>query len=310
MRSGLCLPAESPRLPVVGEIFGADAPAAKPYEDAFRVGLRELGYVEGKNIIVLTRYANGDARRVPVLLRELIAHPVDVLVVSQKAVHAAKQSAKAIPIVCPTMSDPVGEGLAETLSRPGGNVTGISAVAPETNSKRLELLLEVVPNLKKLAVLIDGNDHGLMSELDEFRVLAHRVGVNVQSLAVRSAEEVGAALKTLDRDRPQALLVFDSAFTEQYSETILRFAAHRLPVVSEGRDWADAGAVLTYAPSYRGMWMRSATYVDRLLKGAKPSELPIEQPTKFELVVNLKTAKALGITIPESISVRADELIR
>jgi len=243
-------------------------------------------------------------------VHELIALHVDVLVVSPKAVHAAREATKEIPIVCPTMSDAVKEGFVTSMAHPGGNVTGVSLLGLETDLKRLELVMEVIPNLKKLALLLDGTDPALMSELETLLATARRVGVNVRVLAARNPEQLSSMLKTLKRERPQALMVIDSAFTEQHSSAILASAANRLPVVSEGKDWADRGALLTYAASYTGMWRRSATYVDKILKGAKPSELPIEQPIKFELVVNLKTAKALGITVPESVLLRSDEVIQ
>jgi ABC-type uncharacterized transport system substrate-binding protein len=307
---GLAYADEGRKLPTIGLIFGSDSSAAQPYEEAARAGLRDLGYIDGENVAILSRYANGDVRRVPVLLRDLIALPVDVLFVSPKAVQAAKKASRTIPIVCPTMDNAVRDGLVASLARPGANLTGISVLGTEADSKRLQLISEMVPNLRRLHVLFDATEPSAVSDVKELSTLARSVKVVLRALGVSSLEEIQAAFRTIETDRPQALIVFDNALTEQYIDVIMRFAAHRVPTISEGRDWAKAGALLTYAPDYHNMWKRGATYVDKILKGTKPADLPIEQPTKFELVVNLKTAKALGLTIPESILLRADEVIR
>ena len=216
----------------------------------------------------------------------------------------------AIPIVCPDMGNPVRDGLVASLAHPGGNLTGAYALDTETNAKRLELIIEAVPGMKTLAVMFDGGDVSLAANSKALRSLAQSVGVNVRTFAVRDLNEIQAALGAIERDRLKALMIFDNPLTETHLEAIMRSAAHRVAVVSEGRDWARAGALLTYGADYHDMWKHSAIYVDKILKGIKPGDLPIEQPTKFDLMVNVKTAKALGITIPESVLLRADEIIR
>jgi putative ABC transport system substrate-binding protein len=298
------------KTPIVGEIWFSDPTTVRPWDVAFRDGLHELGYVDGKNMTIVMRYANGDVARLPALLSELIALPVDVLVVNSKVVKAATASTKTIPIVCPSMGDPVRDGLVASLQHPGGNLTGGYGLIVEMQSKLLELTAELVPNISRIDVVFDADDASDVADAEEFRRLARRVEITARTLGVRDLKGVHEALKTIDRDRAQALIVFDDPLTDLHREPIMRFAQRRLPVISDGKDWAKAGAVLTYAPNYYEMWRRGAVYVDKIIKGAKAGDLAIEQPTKLELVVNLKTAKALGITIPESILLRADEVIR
>ena len=301
---------ESSKPPIIGEVWFVDPATSQPWDSVFQDGLRDLGYVEGKNITIIRRYANGDAAQLPALLKELIALPVDVLLVGSKTVKAATAATKTIPIVCPSMGDPVRDGLVASLQRPGGNLTGAYGLIVEMQSKLLELTTELVPNLQRVDVIFDADDASDNTDAEEFRALAHRVGVSVHTLGVRNLKDIRAALKTIERDRVQALIVFDDPLTDLHREPIMRHTQRRFPVISDGRDWAKSGAVLTYAPNYYEMWRRGAVYVDKIIKGAKAGDLAIEQPTKFELVVNLKTVKALGITIPESILVRADEVIR
>lgn len=277
---------------------------------AFREGLRELGYVDGKNVTIIARYANGDVTQVPTVIDQLIALPVDIIVVSPKAVQVAKQKTTTIPIVCPDMGNPVRDGLVTSLAHPGGNLTGAYALDTETNAKRLELAIELVPALKNVGVMFDATDLSLVANAKALRTLAQRIGVSVRSLAVRDWNEIRSALSRIERDRVQALMIFDNPLTELHLDAIMKLVAHRLPVVSEGRDWARAGALLTYGADYHDMWKHSAIYVDKILKGAKPGDLPIEQPTRFDLMVNMRTAKVLDVTVPQSILLRADEIIR
>lgn len=298
------------RLPRVGLVWFTNPSAADPYEKDFREGLRELGYVDGKNVTIITRYANADVARVPVVVDELIALPVDILAVTPKAVHVAKQRTATIPIVCPDMGNPVRDGLVASLARPGGNLTGGYALDTETNAKRLELIIEVIPAVKNVAVMFDANDGSLVANAKALASVGESVGVALRAFGVRDWDEIGNALGRIQRDRLQALVIFDNPLTELHLDAIMKRVAHRLPVVSEGRDWARAGALLTYGADYHDMWKHGARFVDRILRGAKPGDLPIEQSTKFDLMVNMRTAKALGITVPESILVRADEVIR
>ena len=308
--SGLAYSDEARKLPRIGQVWFSNQTIAGPYDSAFRDGLRELGYVDGKNVTIVARYANSDVTQVPVLLEQLISLPVDVIVVTPKAVQVARQRTTTIPIVCPDMNNPIRDGLVASLAHPGGNLTGGYALNTETDAKRLELIIEIVPGAKTVGVMFDGNDVSLLENANALRLLAQTVGVSVRTFAVRDWNEIQAAFSAIERDRLRALMIFDNPLTELHLEAIMRHAAHRLPVVSEGRDWAKAGALITYGADYHDMWKHSAVFVGKILKGAKPGDLPIEQPTKFELVVNLKTAKALGITIPESILLRADKVIR
>jgi ABC-type uncharacterized transport system substrate-binding protein len=308
--SGFAYADEARKLPRIGQVWFSNPSIAGPYDSAFRDGLRELGYVDGKNVTIVARYANSDVTQLPVLLDQLISLPVDVITVTPKAVQIARQKTTTIPIVCPDMGNPIRDGLVASLAHPGGNLTGGYALDTETNAKRLELMIEIAPGAKTLGVLFDGNDVSLVANANALRSLAQTVGASLHTFAVRDWSEIQAAFSAIERDRLQALMIFDNPLTEIHLEAIMRHAAHRLPVVSEGRDWARAGALLAYGADYHDMWKHGAVFVDRILKGAKPGDLPIEQPTKFDLLVNMRTAKALGIAIPQSILLRADEVIR
>jgi len=293
----------------VGLLWFTNPSLAKPYDDAFRDGLRTLGYIDGRNITIFPRYAQGDDARTSQLLKELIDLHVDVLVVNPKAVRAAMQATKVIPIVCPTLGDPVKEGFIKDLARPVGNFTGISAQAWETDSKRLELAGKLIPNLRHVALLFDASSVGDVTAASELRSVARGRGITLRLLGVRTVEEISGALANIEKSE-QALIIFDEPFTLLHREVIMRLAAHRLPVIGETKMWVEAGGVVAYAADAFENWRRSATYVDRILKGAKAGDLPIEQASKFELVVNLNAAKRFGIIVPQSILLRADEVIR
>jgi putative ABC transport system substrate-binding protein len=295
----------------IGEVWIQNEAGAAPYHQGWVEGLRQLGYVEGQNLILLTRYANGDESRLPLLLNELIRLQVDVLVVSARAIRPAQTATTTIPIVCATMNDPVSEGLVTSLGRPGGNVTGVSWQAPDTATKRLELAMELRPKLTRLAVLFDSNDRVAQLETEIVASAAQKAKISVGTFDVHGLTDVRAAFASMAKSRPQALHVVQTAITAGLREQIAALAIKaRVPMISGERSLAEAGGLLTYGPKLAPVLRRGAAYVDRILKGAKPADLPIEQPTKFELVVNLKTAKALGITIPQSILLRADEVIR
>jgi len=208
------------------------------------------------------------------------------------------------------MGNPIRDGLVASLAHPGGNLTGGYALDTETNAKRLELIIEISPGAKTLGVMFDGNDVSLLANAKALRALAQTIGVSVRTFPVHNWNEIQAAFSAIERDRLQTLMIFDNPLTEVHLDAIMRYVGHRLPVVSEGRDWAKAGALLAYGADYHDMWKHGAVLVDKILKGAKPGDLPVEQPTKFDLLVNMKTAKALGIAIPQSILLRADEIIR
>jgi putative ABC transport system substrate-binding protein len=304
---------EARDFPKIGELYGSNPSASKPYADAFRAGLRELGYVEGRNVIVLPRYANGNNARFPDLLAELLALDVDVLVVTPTAGQAAKQATETVPIVLPSSGDPVKEGFAVSLARPGGNITGLSSAAPETDQKRLELAIELMPGVKRLGVLFEAAPGIASSYADTsaFGVLARGHRVTLQRYEIKDLADVHRAIKKAVQDRIQVIIVVTTYLTVVHREVIIDgLAAERVPVVSGGREMAEAGALLTYAPDYFDMWKRTATFVDKILKGSKPGDLPMEQPTKFDLIVNQKMADRFGIAVPASVLVRADQVLR
>ena len=244
------------------------------------------------------------------VVNELLSIPVDVLYVSPRAENATTKATKKTPIICPELSNPTRDRTVAELARPGGNLTGLYSLTTETLTKRLELTLELRPGLKHIGVLFDGNHSSMAADADDLGKLINSRGLVPHMLEVGNLSEIQAALKRMQRLRIEALIVLDSALVELHQAFIMTAVGNQFPVVSEGKDWAKDGALLTYGHDSYDMWRRSATYVDRVLKGAKPADLPVEQATKFYLVVNLKTAKALGITIPESILLRADEVIR
>jgi putative ABC transport system substrate-binding protein len=295
----------------IGFLWVQDEAATAPYHQGWIDGLRELGYVEGKNVVLVTRYANGDESRFPSLLDELVHVPVDVLVVSSRAIRPALKATTTIPIVCATMNDPVSEGLVTSLARPGRNLTGVSWQAPDTATKRLQLALELRPKLRYLALVYDGNDNVAQRERDIVVTAARSFNVRVVPFDVRNLSDATSAFAAMAKDRPQAVHLVQTAIITALRVQIAALAINaRLPLVSAERSMAEAGGVLTYGPKLAPVLKRGAVYVDRILKGATPQELPIEQASEFELVVNLKSAKAIGVTVPQSILSRADYVIR
>jgi putative ABC transport system substrate-binding protein len=278
----------------------------------FREGLRDLGYIEGRNILIEYRWADGKYERFPALIAELAALKVDVIVTAgTPAALAVKKTTPSIPLVMAAAGDPIGVGLVASLARPGGNVTGLSAIAPELEGKRLELLREVVPKLSHIAVLWNPDNPFLAGSLKEIKTAAQVLGIKVQLLGLRVSEEFPAAFAAILKERPGALLVLaDRIFLHNRARIVGFEATHRLPGMYTYRELVEAGGLMSFGPSYAGMHRRAAYYVDKILKGAKPGDLPVEQPTKFEFIINLKTAKALGLTIPPSLLARADEIIQ
>jgi putative ABC transport system substrate-binding protein len=270
--------------------------------------MHHLGYVDGKNINIVLRYANGDVRKLRAVIRELVDMRVDVLMGDARLLEEATTT---IPIVSPTMGDPVRTGLVASLARPGGNLTGLSIQSYDLWPKLPEFSKELVPDLNRLAFLFDTTDEPNARERSaEFSQLAETAGITTITHAVSSAGDIHDALRAISKERVQVLVVWTSPLLTQHRRTILDSVGSRLPVLSDGRFFAEAGALLSYSVDWLDLFRRSAAYVDKILKGAKPGDLPIEQPTKFELVVNLHTAKALGVTIPESIFLRADKIIQ
>ncbi len=299
------------KLPKIGELWFADSEIAAPWRDAFRQGLSELGYVDGRNATLVTRYARGDANEIPKLIGELIAQKVDVMFVSPRAIQAARKATKTIPIVSAGFSDPIAGGIAVSLARPGENFTGISWQSVDTSGKRLQLLLEVLPKIRRVALLFDSSDKESLLEVQGTRAAAASVNCAFREFGVRDSADFDRVFAAMKNDAPPALIITHSPLMVQNHERILRFVADiKIPVITESSDFTEQGALLSFGPHpYKG-FKRAAYYVDRILKGAKPGDLPIEQPMVFELVVNQKTAKALGIKIPESIFLRADKVIK
>jgi putative ABC transport system substrate-binding protein len=291
--------------------------AASPHlREAFRQGLRDLGYVEGRNLVIEYRDAGGKLERFPALAAELVALKVDVIFAGggTPAALAAKRATKTIPIVFASAADPVTSGLITSLARPGGNITGLSALTPELVGKNLEQLTQTVPGVSRVAVLWQPGAFGERTERDMLKgaeVAARALGVQLQFVEVRGSEDFDRAFSDMTRARAAALTVLPSSMFNSERRRLVDLAAkNRLPAVYPQRAYVDAGGLLAYGPSFADLYRRSATYVDSILKGAKPGDLPVEQPTKFELIINLKAAKALDLTIPQSVLVRADQVIQ
>jgi len=292
--------------------------AAAPHvPEAFRQGLRDLGYVEGRNLVIEYRDAEGKVERLPALAAELVALKVDVIVTeggNTVVPLAAKQATRTLPIVFASAADPVGSGLVTSLARPGGNVTGLDSLSTELVGKRLELLTQAVPGVGQVAVLWLPGVYGERTEkemLTGAEVAARGLKVRVQFVeATRDPADLGRAFSDMTRARAGALTVLPNNMFRREHRRLLDLAArHRLPAVYPWRDLVDTGGLMSYGASLTDLSRRAATYVDRILKGAKPGDLPVEQPTKFELVINLKTARTLGLTIPPSVLARADQII-
>jgi putative ABC transport system substrate-binding protein len=278
----------------------------------FREGLRDIGYVEGKNIVIEWRWAEGKYERFPALIAKLIAANVELIVTAGTPASLAVQKATtSIPLVMIAVGDPVGTGLIESLAHPGGNITGLTSIASDLEGKRLELLREVIPKVSHVAVLWNPASPFQVVSEKELQVAAHALRIRVLSLGVRAAEELDKAFAAILKDRPGALLVLADRLFLHNRARIMDFAIqNRLPGVHAYVELVETGGLMSYGPSYSGMHRRAAYFVDRILKGTKPSDLPVERPAKFELVVNLKTAKQIGLTIPPNVLARADRVIR
>ena len=304
------------KVPRIG-ILMSGPPEQQPYRavvDAFRQRLRELGYVEGQNIAIEYRSADGKIERYPGLAAELVRLKVDLILAGPTpAALAAKQATSTIPIVAVAMGDPVGDGLVASLARPGGNITGLTFLGPELVAKRLQLLTEAVPGVSRVALLHPGafGEPTMRGVLKETEVAARALGVQLQLVEARGPNDFDSAFSAMTRERAGALIVFPSTLLFAHQRRIVDLATKsRLPAIYPAREFVDAGGLMAYGASLRDNFRRVATFVDKILKGAKPADLPVEQPTKFELVINMKTAKALGLTIPQSMFIRADEVIQ
>jgi putative ABC transport system substrate-binding protein len=296
----------------IGMLVSATPAAFSDRIETFRRGLRELGYVEGKNIVIEYRYTEGKSGRLPALAAELVREKVEVILTAgSNPTQAAKSASSTIPVVMTFVSDPVESGFIASLARPGGNITGLTNLAPELSGKWLELLKEMVPKASRVGVLVEPATRAQVVLLKEMEGSAKALAVEVQPTEVRDPNAIEGALATLKKGRPNALIVLLAPRTNDYQKHIVEFAARqRLPSMSHWREYVDAGGLAYYGASIHEMYRRAAIYVDKILKGAKPSDLPVEQPTKFELVINLKAAKQIGLTIPQSVLYRADKVIK
>ena len=273
--------------------------------------MRELGYVEGKNLVIEWRFADGKFERLPDLAAELVRLNVEVIVSgSSQAISALQKATATIPIVMASSGDPIGSGFVKSLARPGGNITGLSNLTSEIGTKQLELLLSMVPKLSRVAVLVNPVNPSLATLLKNVQSAAQGAGVKVLPVEARTAEEIENAFPTMTQGNAGAVIVaVDSLFIQQYRKIAELAAKNRLPSVSQLREYVEAGGLVSYGPNLADQFRRAATYVDKILKGAKPGDLPVEQSAAFELLINGKTAKALGLTIPQSVLLRADRLI-
>jgi putative ABC transport system substrate-binding protein len=305
--------AQQPKMPRIGILFGGAASSVSSANlEAFRQGLSAQGYVEGKNVIIENRYADGKLDWLPELVAEFVRLKVDVIVTSSTPVNmAAKRGTSTIPIVFATSADPVETGLVASLARPGGNITGLSNVAADLTGKRLEVLKETLPTLKRVGFLWNPANPGLTLRFKEIQAAARALNTSVQSLEARNETELLGALDTAIREHIDALMV-TAPMAAAYEKQVMDFATkRRLPVMYDTRESVEkAGGLMSYGPSFPELFRRAATYVAKILRGAKPADLPVEQPTKFELVINLKTAKQIGLTIPQKVLARADRVIK
>ncbi|MGA8999590.1 MAG: ABC transporter substrate-binding protein [Pseudolabrys sp.] len=299
------------KIPRIGFMGNSTAALEANLVDAFREGLREHGYEEGRNIVIEYRWADGKYEQFPALVAELIAAKVDVIVTAgTPAALAMKKATTTVPLVMVAVGDPVGTGLVPSLARPGGNLTGLSSVAPDLEGKRLQLLREVVPALSHVAMFINSVNPFHVSSMRQARAAAKAMGIKLQLHDIRKSQDLDDAFAAIRKERPDALLILADRVFLHNRERMMDFTKEqRLPNVNAYKELVEVGGLMSYGPSYEDMHKRAAIYVDKILKGAKPADLPIEQPSKFTFIINLKTAKALGVTVPSQLLALADRLI-
>jgi putative ABC transport system substrate-binding protein len=312
----LCFSADAQQpknLARIGLLIGSSASSNAARIEAFQQSLRQLGYIEGQSIVIESRYTRGNADEYPKLAAELVSLKVDLIVVGggSSLARAAKETTKTIPIVITGGSDPVGAGLVASLARPGGNLTGLTGITAELAGKRLELLKETLPRLTRVGVLWNPTDQGSAQGFKEIEIAAPTLGLAVQSLQVRSPSDFESAFKAAIAGRARALQVLQSGLTNSHRNRIVELATKsRLPTMFADAADVEAGGLMSYGPNAPDLYRRAATYVDKILKGAKPADLPVEQPTKFDMMINLRTAKQIGLTIPPNVLARADKVIK
>lgn len=303
---------QTTRTPRIGFLFVSALSSNSARIEAFRQGLRELGYVEGKNIVIEWRSADGKPDRVPALAAELTGLKIDLMVTAgPAATRPAKETTVAIPIVMAQDTDPVGNGFVASLARPGGNITGLSTLSPELSGKQLELLTEIVPKLSRMAVIGISTRPGNAQALREMELAAAAFKVHLQYLDVLNLKDIEPAFRVASKEHVNAILLLGNPIATTHRKQIIELAIkNRLPAIYDRPEFVEDGGLMTYAVSQNDLYRRAATYVDKILKGAKPADLPVEQPKKFEFVINLKAAKHLGLTIPQSVLYRADKVIK
>lgn len=310
--TGLFAAQQPAKIPRIAFLHGVSVASAAPRNEALRLGLRELGYVEGKTILIEYRYADSKSDRLPELAAELVRLKVDVIVTSgSEPTRIAKAATTTIPIVMARENDPVGNGFVASLARPGGNITGLSSMVPEISGKHVELLKEIVPRLSRLAVLGSSTTPGHKEVLKEIEAAASVFGVTPQYLDVLSAKDIEPAFLAASKGRTDAMLVLGSGiYASRRKQVVDLTIKHRLPAIYRSREYVEEGGLICYGVNPFDLDRRAATYVDKILKGRKPADLPVEQPIKFEFIVNLKAAKQIGLTIPPNVLVRADRVIQ
>jgi len=295
-------------------LIAASTSVYSAWVEAFRQRLRELGYVEGKNIVIEYRYVEGKLERVSNLAAELVQLKVDVIVTTGPGILAAKKASTTMPIVFAACSDPVGTGLVSSLAQPGGNITGLSTMSPDLDGKRLELLKEAFPKVARVAFLwqsTSSTGNLSLTDMETAAPAAKALALKLLSLEVRSLDDFDSAFARAKRDGAQALITTTGGLITARQRQVLDFAAkNRLPAMSPYSEWVEAGGLMSYGPSRADLWRRAADFVDKILKGAKPADIPVEQPQQFEFLVNLKTAKQIGVTIPQSVLARADRVLK
>jgi putative tryptophan/tyrosine transport system substrate-binding protein len=315
MLFAFCVPAEAQqpgKIPRLGVLISARPSTASRHIQAFQQGLRELGYIGGKNIVIEYRYAEGKLEPVPKLAAELVRLNVDIIVTdTSNATQAAKDATKTIPVVFTTANDPVGDGQVASLARPGGNLTGLSILALDLNGKRLELLKEAFPNVSRVGFLTRMGTTTGEQRFKEAETAAKGLGLRLQYVGAKGAEDLESAVDAAKRAGVQAILAHPSTFVATNRARIIELTVkNRLPVIYGSRDHAEAGGLMSYGPDLNDNWHHAATYVDKILKGAKPADLPVQQPRKFDFVVNLIAAKQIDVTIPPNVLARADRVIK
>jgi len=300
------------KIPRIGYLTLGSSSPRSANEEAFRDGLHQLGYIEDQNVHVEYRYAAGEVGRLPELAAELVSLNLNVIVAANtQSIDATRRATKTIPIVFPLTFDPVASGFVASLARPGGNLTGLTTLNQEVAGKRVELLKEVMPRISRVAVLRDPTNSGSLFALKETEAAANQLGIRLHILEVRSADELVGAIQAATRERAGSLIVIpDNLFVRRKGQIVDLVMKSRLPTMFGESESVEAGGLMYYGANLPDLFRRAATYVDKILKGAKPADLPVEQPTKFEFVINLKTAKQIGVTIPQTVLFRADKVIK